>query len=720
MKHCGSLFSIRYRLKIIGLFCFIPSFCQDIAVGTWRTHFSYFDARLIQVAGGKVFCAAGHGLFSRDFSTGSSRTLSKIDGLSDAAVTAMGYAPALGVLILGYESGVIDLLFEDHIVGITDVAASTLVRGKRINDIAVRGTHAYLGSDFGVVVVRLNSGDVSENYLQIGAGGSDVIAESLVISDDSLFVLTAGGVQSGDLRANLLDFNNWVRYPGTSSFGELCLTSQGLYANDSLSLVRYEGGRWRDSGVGLPSGSLRLFNVNDRLYTASGGRIYAFNGTAFDEVLHNGALTAVNDVAVGGGRLLIADGQLGLTDAEAAELSPGGPVSDIRSGMKVIGEDVYVFHAPDPGTYDGSEVSTGYSLFSEGSWSEAAVGGFTNVSDAAVFNGVEYFTSVGDGLYINGVGVVSDIPGSAASPDTILTGIASGRSLYVSGYGSQSFHALDGSGRWTSYDAGRVLSTALEGVLVSVSEVLWLLSASGSITVFAPAANRAESIGLRNGLPSVVSDFTISASGRVWIATRKGPVFLSDASFISSNFEASFPSFEGGVLFEDEPVNAILTDGGRRVWFGTNRGLWVFDEAVSERSALFNASNSPLPSDVVTHLAYNESSGEVFIGTSKGLVSYRSASSAGLPFHSDVTVFPNPVRPGYQGKVGISGLVNNAVVKITDINGNLVKELHANGGSASWDLLTIGGVRVVTGIYYLFSASRDGKETFVGKVAVVR
>ena len=85
-----------------------------------------------------------------------------------------------------------------------------------------------------------------------------------------------------------------------------------------------------------------------------------------------------------------------------------------------------------------------------------------------------------------------------------------------------------------------------------------------------------------------------------------------------------------------------------------------------------------------------------------------------------MNIFPNPVRPEYQGLVGLKGLARNVNVKVTDINGNLVAEVEANGGTASWDLMDIRGSKVATGIYLFFSATSDGEDTYVGKIAVVR
>ena len=134
---------------------------------------------------------------------------------------------------------------------------------------------------------------------------------------------------------------------------------------------------------------------------------------------------------------------------------------------------------------------------------------------------------------------------------------------------------------------------------------------------------------------------------------------------------------------------------------------------------IFTSKNSPLFSDNIIDIAINEISGEVFIGTEKGIISYRSDATKGYDSYSNVTVFPNPVKENYNGKIAIKGLVNNANVKITDINGNLVFESFANGGQAIWDGETQSGNRASTGVYLVFSTNRDGEETMVSKILFI-
>ena len=383
---------------------------------------------------------------------------------------------------------------------------------------------------------------------------------------------------------------------------------------------------------------------------------------------------------------------------------------------------LYGFHAPSPFTYDGSEQQAAFSRFSDGGWASVSIPNFTNVSDVINFNGSLYYASIGDGLYDESTeSILDDFPGSSAELDTMITALGGGEYLWVSSFGNSSpVNHMDQDQQWTSYAS--VILGGNEYLSIDVSDlaIAWFGSSDGTITVIDPENVASDQISTSDGLPSFFIDIDISVEDNAWVATNRGPALFPDASFVFSDSEAILPTFENRTLFEDEQINAVLTDGGNRVWFGTNQGVWVYDENTTEQVAQFNVSNSPLPSDNIIQMAYDGSNGEVFIYTDKGMVSYRSASSVGSRDHRNVNIFPNPVRPDYQGLVGLTGLARNVSVKVTDVNGNLVKEIEASGGSASWNLTNARGGSVATGVYLFFSSSADGEETYVGKIAVVR
>ena len=121
----------------------------------------------------------------------------------------------------------------------------------------------------------------------------------------------------------------------------------------------------------------------------------------------------------------------------------------------------------------------------------------------------------------------------------------------------------------------------------------------------------------------------------------------------------------------------------------------------------------------ITDIDINDVTGEVFIATKNGLVSFRSPATEGTSKHQSVKIFPNPVESDFEGLVGITGVVDQAIIKITDISGQLVWQARANGGTLGWNVRDINNNRVSTGMYFVFSSSDDGEEFFIGKIAIV-
>ncbi len=226
-------------------------------------------------------------------------------------------------------------------------------------------------------------------------------------------------------------------------------------------------------------------------------------------------------------------------------------------------------------------------------------------------------------------------------------------------------------------------------------------------------------------LPSEnVKSLALDRDGQMWVGTDKGVVVFDNPNAVISgkNFDAYTPVFERRRLLGNEIITSIAIDGGNRKWMGTRNGIFLFNSDGTELVSNFNEKNSPLPSNEISYITAELNTGEVYIRTPKGMVSYRGTATEGTlkQDESGVKVFPNPVRPDFDGTIGIEGLVENAFVKITDIAGNLVFETRANGGTAVWNGNTLSGGRVKTGIYLIFSANAKGEETLVSRLAVVK
>jgi hypothetical protein len=231
---------------------------------------------------------------------------------------------------------------------------------------------------------------------------------------------------------------------------------------------------------------------------------------------------------------------------------------------------------------------------------------------------------------------------------------------------------------------------------------------------------------------SLVYDIVCDRTGSIWIGTGDGVAYFGDPSQVISYLGGSTSSpdtFKSAIVgrgiganypaLYNQIVRCIAVDGANRKWFGTPTGLWLFSPNADEALLHFTTANSPLPSNSIVDVAVNDKTGEVFVATDAGLVSYRGSATITEGTPSCAKVFPNPVQSNFAGMVGIAGLVNDAYVKITDVAGHLVYSTRANGGTVTWNLMDVAGRRVRSGVYLVLTSDADGKNSCVSKVAVL-
>ena len=229
------------------------------------------------------------------------------------------------------------------------------------------------------------------------------------------------------------------------------------------------------------------------------------------------------------------------------------------------------------------------------------------------------------------------------------------------------------------------------------------------------------------GLPSnAVFCLSKDLDGEIWVGTDKGiAVFYSPENvFTGSNFDAQQILIEQDgnvqILLETESVLAIAIDDANRKWIATAQsGVFLMSADGTTQLEHFDESNSPLFSNNVKSIAINHKTGEVYFGTSKGIISYRGTSTESFEDFTDVYAFPNPVKPDYEGPIAIKGLMNNTTLKITDISGTLVYETKSEGGQALWYGKNFKDERVSSGVYMVFCTSEDGAKKMVTKILLI-
>lgn len=235
-------------------------------------------------------------------------------------------------------------------------------------------------------------------------------------------------------------------------------------------------------------------------------------------------------------------------------------------------------------------------------------------------------------------------------------------------------------------------------------------------------------ISLKNyGLMTLTED----NNGQIWIGTDDGvlvitnpnnatePVVRVNRVKVPRNDGTNFADY----LLEGQTVTCIAVDASNRKWIGTlNSGAYLVSADGSQILEHFTMANSALPNNNIYAIGCDKKSNAVYFGTVNGMVQYNSDSAPASSDYSDVYAYPNPVRPEYTGWITIRGLMDNSLVKIADSAGNVFYQGRSEGGMMTWDGCDKNGVRVRTGVYYVF-ASQDGQTGNSGavtKILVVR
>ena len=298
------------------------------------------------------------------------------------------------------------------------------------------------------------------------------------------------------------------------------------------------------------------------------------------------------------------------------------------------------------------------------------------------------------------------------------------------------------NGSWYSFTPGSLLNgnLLLAEVLAASNGYKWIVRPRGNaLLVFNNGGTIAETGDDQwklvnnnegsGGLPTLeVFCVAEDKEGQIWVGSSKGvSVFYTPDAIFSGegNWDAQQILIEQDgnvqILLETESVSAIVVDGANRKWIGTQTsGAYLVSADGREQLQHFTQENSPLPSNNITSIALDGSTGEVFFGTDRGIIGYRGEAIDGGEEASCANVFPNPVRESYTGPIAITGLVRDSEVKITDVSGNLVYRTTSLGGQAIWNGNDMSGNRVATGVYMIFATDLTGAFKCNTKLLVVR
>lgn len=208
-----------------------------------------------------------------------------------------------------------------------------------------------------------------------------------------------------------------------------------------------------------------------------------------------------------------------------------------------------------------------------------------------------------------------------------------------------------------------------------------------------------------------------ATNGDIWVGTDIGVFsFNPKEAFTNEDFTVNHMKVmdEDGVseeyLAAGCQVNCVTEDKFGRKYVGTHtNGLFIVDPECKKVLKHFTTDNSVLQANCIYTVSYNDETNSILVVTMNGVCEYFLDITPSANDYSEVSVFPNPVRPDFTGYVTINQLMDKSNVQIVDDNGKVYMETVTDGGICTWNCCDENGERVPTGTYTVMAA-QAGKE----------
>jgi hypothetical protein len=768
----------------IYVFVFLFTFVSraQIGTGTWKLHVSTSKAIDVVASENEVFTAYVNGMSIYTIDSDEHRLLTALNGLSDIEISCLYYDEVQNAVYIGYKNGNIDKYKNGEIVNIPAIKLAQISVSKRINRFERNGMYVYAANDFSIVQLDADKNEVKETFYPTNSTERIV---DVAIYHDSIYALTPTQLFKGFLPNPILpDYSQWVRdirlpYQTANKYSEMDLF------NDRLVVLKKSDEYGTDSVYRINASDLELVTnwpfpieinsiniVENYLSVNVDGVIYLYNdnlqvpesyGAGNFNAWFSSSRTARNQTGLWSADLnygLVVypnefvyksypiegskNNQFFAMDAQNGKLAiASGRINGNLPGFTRNGVHFYqngnwgllnvnnVSQWPEPQIWDFLDVAINPKDTSEVAMCTYSYLPLTlmNTSDTLVFtdaNSPIKTSSLG-----NGWSLVSDVLFDKR-----------GNLWSLNGQTDQPLKVRDKTGTWYSFDCGiNAKNKFTTKMIQDFDEILWFATKTDGIigynhngTISDPSDDKFITLDegeFSGNLPSIaVTALAADFDGELWIGTETGFAILYNAAAafdaqpgdyntqqIKVNFEGN-----GEYVLGKTHITDIEVDGGNRKWMGTaNGGIILLSADGSEILEQFTTDNSPIISNVIVDLQLNQETGELYIVTDKGLVSYRTNATYEDPEYANVVVFPNPVKPNYFGPVTIQGIRYDSDVKVTDVAGNLIYRTTSNGGTATWNAQNLNGEKVPTGVYFIWTATNfDGRDRKVGKVMVIR
>jgi hypothetical protein len=723
----------------------------------------YTNAISAATNGTTLFVAGTESFYTFNAATNEVSGYSKVEGMADVGMAYIGYDATTGFAILAYKNGNIDLFKNETFYNIPDIKLKSITGVKSINHIFTEDGLAYLSTSFGIVVLNLDKKETKETYSFI-TNNQTIAVRELTIAGNFIYALTPKGIYKANKNnPNLQAFSSWLKIDSVTNLQNIVTSHGSIYVNtadtvfkldnDTLSFVYASG--YKISSIDSSKSGIW---INQSIPQIDGGSIRLLS-TA-NAIIDTATFSAVpaTTLELSDGSVYIADKRKGLckrtTGNNLEYHKPQGPAAPGAFDILPFNGEFWIAHGGYDENWTYLYFNANLSHYKEGTWKSYSRPDFElfrneEVTDMVVLakdpvNGSIYAGSYRSGLFVYKTDGSYEyyrentnfLEGTHLDEKTYrVAGLSFdlNGNLWLNNCGAEHEVAVKTpEGNWYKYKGA---GTNMYSAYVTADDYnqKWYILPSGGAGVVcyndnSTPENPNDDFSARISTSSIngyVHCIAKDKQGSIWFGTNDGIGILncSPDQVASGNCQIERPIVQydqfAGYLFQSEKVKTIAVDGANRKWVGTTNGVWLISPDGDKIVSRFTSENSPLPSNIIQKIAVDPVTGDVYFGTSLGIVTYRGTATEGGTGSSDVVTFPNPVPAGYQGTIAIRGVSENADVRITDVSGQLVYRTKALGGQAIWSGLDYKGRRPQSGVYLIFVTNKDGSATHVGKMVLM-
>ena len=741
------------------------TYAQNLPLGTWTAHLPLQNDLSICQSKDYVYAATENGVIGVNIENNFLEKYTKISGLAEVFVSQVGYDTTTSTLVIAYTNSNIDLIHNGKITNLPYLKNAAIAGNKNVYHIFCVNGIAYVGTGFGLMKIDLALQEISETDI-FNDGLNTYRVNAVWADDNSIYCATTKGIVMGKIapNINLLNFNNWTQYsvgiPQTEA-SAITQYQNKIIAAINNTLYQYDGTNWTILFSEANWVTKHLNNSYGQLLIAqhkmsgndvTDSRLGKWNGTSFTFFTGNNNISRPLQVLQDkNGELWHADLYTGLIHQDGGNffsIFPNAPPRITSKEMEFLNGTLWVASSDIRDSWgpafnrNGIYTCTDYTWDNLNIYNTPTLDTFFDIAvvktipteNKIIFGsqtGILEYNLSDKTFFINKYRPNYTDPGETMFRISGADMDAQGNVWLSDAYSNVPVICRKADGNYVYFNSGFLNGKQVKAILVDDFNQIWIAKNdnSGGLVMLNYGTdiddksddayyNFSTGSGFGNLPANNIICMEKDKDGVIWLGTEQGIGIISCAGYVTENAceaeQICIDRKDGSGfcdnLLEDEIINCILVDAANRKWIGTNNGLFLISADGQKTIHYFTETNSPLLSNYIRALAINPENGDLFIGTGKGMCSYRADATTTSDNTEEPFVYPNPVRQDYDGPIAVKGIPNNCNVKFVDISGNLVYETTALGGQAIWDGKLINGERAATGVYFALCKGSDKKE----------